>query len=100
MTSAFTLPQELTVYQSETNLTTLRQWFASQAPSAEAPLLICADAVAEVDCTGLQMLAALSSSGVYWQITEASAAFSAACHAMGLDSWLKETQVPSAKEQP
>jgi anti-anti-sigma regulatory factor len=95
MNEQFELPAELTIYSAVETRDALLAWVAGHAASSSAHLKISARAVESVDGAGLQLLAALGSMGVSWELVAASEPFSEACRTMGLDSWLDSPYLQS-----
>lgn len=89
MSDRFELPSELTIYNVLDVRDKLLTWVTEQVKRPQHSCLqVSARAVNEVDSAGLQLLAALGSTGQVWQLLGASAAFEDACHTMGLAHWL------------
>ena len=96
MTPRFELPEEFNVNNAYDTLEKLRLWLAGATLDPDAVLEISAQAVMEIDGTGMQLLAALSQSGYRWKICQPSTKFESACHTLGLDGWLTRTVSPPA----
>ncbi|MDP2000346.1 MAG: STAS domain-containing protein [Rhodoferax sp.] len=88
MSVAFELPAELTIYGALETRDALLAWVTQHSGKSDRMLEISAKEVAEVDGSGLQLLAALSNMEVSWQLVEASSAFIEACRTLGLGHWV------------
>jgi anti-anti-sigma regulatory factor len=88
MSVAFELPAELTIYGALEIRDALLAWVAQHSDKSDRVLDISAKEVAEVDGSGLQLLAALTNMEVSWQLVAASPAFSEACRTLGLSHWV------------
>ena len=88
MSVAFELPAELTIYGALETRDALLVWVTQHSGKSDRMLEISAKEVAEVDGSGLQLLAALSNMEVSWQLVEASSAFIEACRTLGLGHWV------------
>lgn len=88
MGERFELPVELNIYSATETRDALHAWVAEKASQGKDFLEISARDVAEVDGSGLQLLAALSNGDAPWRLVEASPAFSDACRILGLAHWL------------
>jgi anti-anti-sigma regulatory factor len=88
MGERFELPAELNIYSALETRDALLAWVAEQSPKGRDWLEISARDVAEVDGSGLQLLAALSNGEQSWRLVEASDAFAEACRTIGLTQWL------------
>lgn len=95
MSDAFELPAELTIYGALETRDALLAWVTQHASKSDHTLDISAKEVAEVDGSGLQLLAALSNMDVSWQLVDASPAFSEACRILGLGHWLDPLNLKS-----
>jgi anti-anti-sigma regulatory factor len=91
MTQVFALPVELNIYNVLETRDALLAWVTAQTASGKDRLEISAKAVAEVDGSGLQLLAALSNTEHHWRLVDSSEAFDAACRALGFGHWLTST---------
>lgn len=88
MGERFELPAELNIYSALETRDKLLAWLAESGSKARDYLEVSARDVAEVDASGLQLLAALSNSEHSWRLVEASAVFAEACRTIGLAQWL------------
>ena len=88
MGERFELPAKLNIYSALETRDALLAWVAEQTAKGRDMLDISASAVAEVDGSGLQLLAALTNGETPWRLVEASTAFVDACRTMGLTHWL------------
>jgi anti-anti-sigma regulatory factor len=88
MVERFELPAELNIYSALETRDALLAWVAEQTSKGRDFLEISARDVAEVDGSGLQLLAALSNGDTPWRLVEASTPFADACRTIGLTSWL------------
>lgn len=95
MSAAFELPAELTIYGALETRDALLAWVTQHSGKSDRTLDISAKEVAEVDGSGLQLLAALSNMDVSWQLVDASAAFSEACRTLGLSHWIDSLPLKS-----
>jgi ABC-type transporter Mla MlaB component len=84
----FELPTELNIYSALETRDALLAWVAEQATKGKDFLEVSARDVAEVDGSGLQLLAALSNGEQPWHLVEASEKFVDACRTLGLTKWL------------
>ncbi len=91
MTQVFALPVELNIYNVLETRDALLAWVTAQTASGKDRLEISAKAVAEVDGSGLQLLAALSNTEHSWKLIDSSEAFDAACRTLGFGHWLTST---------
>ena len=91
MSTALTLPPELTIY---TAAETRAAWLAALAEPGEGTLAVQAGAVTEIDAAGVQLLASLartlSAQQRSLQLVEPSAALRGACERLGLSSLLAD----------
>ncbi len=89
MTAALVMPTELTIY---TAAETRQAWLAALAEPAEGPLCVAADAVAEADAAGVQLVLALSRSlaerSRSLRLVDPSPALRGACERLGLSALL------------
>jgi ABC-type transporter Mla MlaB component len=88
MGERFELPAELNIYSALETRDALLAWLAEQTAKGRDFLEVSARDVAEVDGSGLQLLAALSNGDTPWRLVEASGAFAEACRTIGLSDWL------------
>lgn len=88
MAERFELPAELTIYSALETRDALLAWLAEQTTKSGEYLEVSARDVAEVDGSGLQLLAALANGEQPWRLVEASDAFVEACRTLGLAKWL------------
>jgi ABC-type transporter Mla MlaB component len=92
MTDACTLPPELTIYTVGELAPQCRAWLDAHADAAHSSLRVQAQAVAEVDAAGVQLLLSLANTlqarDRQLQLLEPSATLSAACQALGAASLL------------
>ncbi len=96
MVERFELPAELNIYSALETRDTLLAWVAGQTAKGRDFLEVSARDVAEVDGSGLQLLAALSNGETPWRLVEASAAFTEACRTIGLTDWLDPRHLKTA----
>jgi anti-anti-sigma regulatory factor len=96
MPTRHALPAELTIYVAAELRSHWMPWLADTGHDA---LEVAADAVAEVDAAGLQLLAslalALQRQGRELRLTGASATLIKACQELGLDDLLATAEVAS-----
>jgi hypothetical protein len=88
MSERFELPTELNIYSALETRDALLAWVATQATEGQDYLEVSARDVAEVDGSGLQLVAALSHLDQPWHLVEASDAFADACRTLGFAHWL------------
>jgi anti-anti-sigma regulatory factor len=88
MGKRFELPAELNIYSALETRDALLAWVVEQSAKGGDFLEVSARDVAEVDGSGLQLLAALSNGDTPWRLVDASTAFTDACRMMGLVDWL------------
>ena len=88
MGERFELPAELNIYSALQTRDALLAWVAEQSAGGRELLEISARDVAEVDGSGLQLLAALTNTGQSWRLVETSDVFTEACRTMGFSGWL------------
>ena len=93
MGERFELPAELNIYSALETRDTLLAWVAEQTAQGRDVLEVSARDVAEVDGSGLQLLASLSGGDTPWRVVEASTAFADACRTIGLGAWLDPRHV-------
>ena len=96
MSERFELPAELNIYGALEIRDALLSWVAENASKDADFLEVSAREVAEVDGSGLQLLASLSNMGQPWRLVEASSAFTDACRTLGFADWL-DTRHTSGK---
>jgi ABC-type transporter Mla MlaB component len=96
MTDRFELPAELNIYGALETRDALMGWCAAQSAKGAAHLEVSARDVAEVDGSGLQLLAALSNMEQSWRLVDASAVFMDACRTLGFGHWLDARYLPSS----
>lgn len=85
----FELPVELNIYSAVESRDALLTWVTEQTTEGKSQFEVSAAQVAEVDGSGLQLLAALTNMGLSWKLVDASVAFSDACKTMGLSQWVE-----------
>ena len=95
MGERFELPAELNIYSALETRDALLAWVAAQLAEGSDMLEVSAREVAEVDGSGLQLLAALANGDTPWRLVDASDALVDACRTLGLGRWL-DTQRPKA----
>ena len=88
MSEPFELPAELNIYSALETRDKLLAWATEQSAKATDFLTVSAKEVAEIDGSGLQLLAALSNMDQAWQLSEPSEAFVEACQTLGFGQWL------------
>jgi anti-anti-sigma regulatory factor len=88
MNEPFALPAELTIYSALETRDALLAWVTERTAKSEQPLLVSAQRVSEVDGSGLQLLAAMSSMDLTWRLVDASQVFKDACLTLGLSHWI------------
>ena len=88
MSERFELPSELNIYSALESRDALLAWATEQVSKPHDYLEVSARDVAEVDGSGLQLLAALSNMELTWHLVEASSVFQDACRTMGFGHWL------------
>ena len=93
MNECFELPEDFNVYHAEDTLESLKSWLRVHQLEPGAQIDISAQRVAEMDGTGMQLLAALRRSGYRLRIVEASRKFAEACETTGNSAWLAEGAV-------
>jgi anti-anti-sigma regulatory factor len=98
MGERFELPSELNIYSALETRDALLAWVAENASKGDA-LELSAAAVAEVDGSGLQLLAALANMEQPWRLADASDAFIEACQTIGLTQWLDKRLLKSVQER-
>ena len=88
MGERFELPAELNIYSALETRDALLAWVVEQSAKGKDYLEVSARDVAEVDGSGLQLLASLANSEHSWHLVEASTVFVDACRTIGLTQWL------------
>ncbi len=88
MNARFEFPTAVTIYNAIEIRDAMLAWASEQATQGTGYLQISARDVAEIDGSGLQLLASLSNMGQRWHLVDASTAFMQACRSMGFDHWL------------
>jgi ABC-type transporter Mla MlaB component len=96
MGERFELPAELNIYSALETRDALLAWVTEQSAKGRDYLEVSAREVAELDGSGLQLLAALSNSEHAWRVVEPSQVFIDACRAIGLTQWLDSRDQKSA----
>lgn len=96
MVERFELPAELNIYSALETRDALLSWVAEQTAKGREVLEISASAVAEVDGSGLQLLAAVANGDTPWRLVEPSAPFADACRTLGLGDWLDGRKLKSS----
>jgi hypothetical protein len=96
MGERFELPAELNIYSALETRDALLAWVAEQAAKGRDFLEVSARDVAEVDGSGLQLLAALSNGDTPWRLVEASTPFVDACRTIGMVDWLDSRYLTAA----
>jgi anti-anti-sigma regulatory factor len=95
MTEPFELPAELTIYSALETRDALLAWVTERTAKSDQPLSVSAKGVAEVDGSGLQLLAALSNMDLTWRLVDTSQAFTEACRTLGLSHWIDPRHLKS-----
>jgi ABC-type transporter Mla MlaB component len=98
MSERFELPAELNIYGALETRDTLLSWVTEQVAKPHDYLQISARDVAEIDGSGLQLLAALSNMEHTWHLVEASPTFEEACRTMGFAHWLDKRYLKNSTE--
>lgn len=88
MNEPFELPAELTIYSALETRDALLAWVTEHTAKSDQPIAVSARGVSEVDGSGLQLLAALSSMDLTWRLVDASSVFTDACRTLGLSHWV------------
>ena len=88
MSTLFELPAELNIYAVQAIHASLLDWVSTQTTKAVDALEVSARDVAEVDGSGLQLLASLANGNQAWHLVDASPVFVEACRTLGLTHWL------------
>jgi hypothetical protein len=96
MGERFELPAELNIYSALETRDALLAWVAEQAAKGRDLLEVSARDVAEVDGSGLQLLASLANGETPWRLVEASAPFIDACRTIGLLDWIDSRTLKNA----
>ena len=96
MGERFELPAELNIYSSLDTRDALLAWVTEQGAHGRDFLEISARDVAEIDGSGLQLLAALSNMEQSWRLVDASDVFTDACRTMGFSGWLDSRNLKSS----
>jgi anti-anti-sigma regulatory factor len=96
MGERFELPAELNIYSAMETRDALLAWVAAQVAKGRDVLEVSARDVAEVDGSGLQLLAALSHGETTLRLVEVSDAFADACRTLGLADWLNGRKLKTA----
>jgi ABC-type transporter Mla MlaB component len=91
MSARFDLPAELNIYNVLETRDALLAWVTAQTAAGKDHLEISAKDVAEVDGSGLQLLAALTNTEAHWSLIDSSDAFNTACRTLGFSHWLTST---------
>ena len=99
MAERFELPAELNIYSALETRDAMLAWVAEQTAEGRDLLEVSARDVAEVDGSGLQLLAALANGDLPWQLVEASAPFMDACRTIGLSKWLDSRTLKTGATQ-
>jgi anti-anti-sigma regulatory factor len=100
MSTPYQLPAELTIYSAMETRDTLLAWATEQTAGAHHTLEVSAQAVTEVDGSGLQLLAALSNMDLTWRLVDTSPAFTEACKTIGLGDWLPGAGTSTERSAP
>ncbi len=90
MSKPFELPEEMTIYSAIETRDALLAWVTEQSAKSSKLLQISAAKVAEIDGSGLQLLASLAHMDQPWQLLAPSEALLEAAKTMGLGDWLDE----------
>ena len=89
MSEPFELPAELNIYSALDTRDKLLAWVSEQSAKSADFLTVSAKEVAEIDGSGLQLLAALANMEQAWQLADPSEAFVEACQTLGFGQWLE-----------
>lgn len=89
MGKRFELTPEWNIYSALESRDALLAWASEQGTKGHEWLEISAANVAEVDGSGLQLLAALGNQEVTWKLVDASEVFIDACKTLGFGDWLE-----------
>jgi anti-anti-sigma regulatory factor len=100
MSERFELPVELNIYSALETRDALLARVAEQGARGRDSLEVSARDVAEVDGSGLQLLAALSHGGTPWRLVEVSVAFEQACRTIGMLDLLEARYTKSGGATP
>ena len=96
MIERFELPAELNIYSAQETRDALLSWSAGQTAKGADHLEVSARDVAEVDGSGLQLLASLGNMDQTWRLVDASAVFIDACNILGFGHWLDPRYLKAA----
>jgi hypothetical protein len=96
MGERFELPTELNIYSALETRDALLAWVAAQTAKGRELLEISARDVAEVDGSGLQLVASLANGEMPWRLVEASTPFKEACRTIGLTDWLEGSNLKTS----
>ena len=99
MTYRFELPEEFNVCTAQDTLEGLRLWLAHTVQDRTQTIEISAQNVAEIDNTGMQLIAALTRSGLTWRISDSSLKFTEACETLGLQHWISHLDASASAQQ-
>jgi ABC-type transporter Mla MlaB component len=99
MGERFELPAELNIYGAIDTRDALLAWVTEHSAKTPDTLEISAKDVAEIDGSGLQLLASLSNMEQSWHLVEASEVFIEACRTMGLEQWLDKRYLKNLEER-
>jgi len=97
MTTHFELPVELNIYSAIETRDALLAWSSEQASQGVAYPEVSARDVAEVDGSGLQLMAALGNTGHRWRLVEASTVVMEACCTLGFGQWLDASHLKNQR---
>ncbi len=95
MSTAFELPEELTIYSAVETRDALLAW-VGEGSAKSGQLEVSAREVKQLDGSGLQLLVALGNMDVSWRLIDVSNAFTEACQVMGLSDWLNKHQLKTS----
>jgi len=98
MAERFELPSELNIYSALEVRDALLAWVAEHSAKSDV-LVVSAASVAEVDGSGLQLLAALSNMDQPWRLVEPSDTFIEACKTLGLTQWIDKKHLQLSQER-
>jgi anti-anti-sigma regulatory factor len=99
MSERFELPSELNIYSALEARDALLAWATEQTTKNHDYLEVSARDVAEVDGSGLQLLAALSNMEQTWHLVETSPEFESACRTMGFAHWLDKRYLKNSSAE-
>ena len=99
MSDRYELPVSLNIYGVLETRDSILEWANTQTTKNQQKLEISAREVAEVDGSGLQLLAGLSSMGKSWTLVEHSEVFADACNLLGLTAWLEGSKLKKSKNK-